>query len=154
MATFPAHPLKFRTAGFPQYGFKQEFNRDLQRLSPPYTRPQLRSRRKKVGPSPLLELSPIRPLFASRLRPPPPEALGSEAGYIVPPPLRLLRPHPPRSTAPPFSFIMTVGLVAQVPLTLPRPSGSLLLSPYPYSRAVFPTPVARGGLSTVDSPSR
>jgi hypothetical protein len=26
---FPPPPLKFRTAGFPQYGFKQEFNRDL-----------------------------------------------------------------------------------------------------------------------------
>ena len=26
---FSPPPLKFRTAGFPQYGFKQEFNRDL-----------------------------------------------------------------------------------------------------------------------------
>ncbi len=28
--TFPAPPLKFRTAGFPQYGFKLEFNHNLQ----------------------------------------------------------------------------------------------------------------------------
>ena len=28
-SVFPAPPLKFRTAGFPQYGFKQEFDRDL-----------------------------------------------------------------------------------------------------------------------------
>jgi hypothetical protein len=27
--TFPAPPLKFRTSGFPQYGFKLEFNCDL-----------------------------------------------------------------------------------------------------------------------------
>src|SRR5215813_8216584 len=27
--TFPPPPLKFRTAGFPQYGFKLNFNRDL-----------------------------------------------------------------------------------------------------------------------------
>jgi hypothetical protein len=26
---FPAPPLKFRTVGFPQYGFKREFNQDL-----------------------------------------------------------------------------------------------------------------------------
>jgi hypothetical protein len=26
---FPPPPLKFRMAGFPQYGFKPEFNRDL-----------------------------------------------------------------------------------------------------------------------------
>ena len=26
---FSPPPLKFRTAGFPQYGFKQEFDRDL-----------------------------------------------------------------------------------------------------------------------------
>ncbi len=27
--TFPAPPLKFRTVGFPQYGFKRNFHRDL-----------------------------------------------------------------------------------------------------------------------------
>ncbi|MFI5460561.1 MAG: hypothetical protein ACHRXM_34540, partial [Isosphaerales bacterium] len=30
---FSPPPLKFRTAGFPQYGFKQEFNRDLHRYA-------------------------------------------------------------------------------------------------------------------------
>jgi hypothetical protein len=29
ISTFPPPPLKFRTAGFPQYGFKLDFNRDL-----------------------------------------------------------------------------------------------------------------------------
>jgi hypothetical protein len=33
MPVFSPPPLKFRTAGFPQYGFKQEFDRDLRRSS-------------------------------------------------------------------------------------------------------------------------
>jgi hypothetical protein len=32
MHTFPLPPLKFRTAGFPQYGFKRAFNCALRRL--------------------------------------------------------------------------------------------------------------------------
>src|SRR5271157_596748 len=65
MPTFPSSPLKFRTAGFPQYGFKQDFSRDLQWFIPPYARPQLLTRLPKVGPSPLLGLAPNRPLSAS-----------------------------------------------------------------------------------------
>ena len=55
--TFPAPPLKFRTAGFPRYGFKLEVDRDLRRrpvglrVGPPcphrrptYTRPKSRTR--------------------------------------------------------------------------------------------------------------
>ncbi|MEW6234818.1 MAG: hypothetical protein AB1656_05470 [Candidatus Omnitrophota bacterium] len=38
----PAPPLKFRTAGFPQYGFKLEFDGDLRPTST-YTPPQPRS---------------------------------------------------------------------------------------------------------------
>jgi hypothetical protein len=34
---FPPPPLKFRTAGFPQYGFKQEFQDDLRRITSAYT---------------------------------------------------------------------------------------------------------------------
>ena len=34
---FPPPPLKFRTAGFPQYGFKQEFHVDLRREISAYT---------------------------------------------------------------------------------------------------------------------
>ena len=36
---FPSPPLKFRTVGFPQYGFKLDVRRDLRHL-PPYTRPK------------------------------------------------------------------------------------------------------------------
>ena len=32
--SFPAPPLKFRTSGFPQYGFKLEFNHNLRRSGP------------------------------------------------------------------------------------------------------------------------
>ncbi len=59
--TFPAPPLKFRTSGFPQYGFKLEFNHDLQSArdglsarpayahrSPPYTWPKLPTRKRDI----------------------------------------------------------------------------------------------------------
>jgi hypothetical protein len=39
----PPPPLKFRTAGFPQYGFKQEFWDDLRRIASAYTSQQPRS---------------------------------------------------------------------------------------------------------------
>ena len=29
ISSFPPPPLKFRTSGFPRYGFKLEFNHDL-----------------------------------------------------------------------------------------------------------------------------
>jgi hypothetical protein len=35
---FPSPPLKFRTAGFPQYGFKRDVERDLRHQA--YTRPE------------------------------------------------------------------------------------------------------------------
>jgi hypothetical protein len=41
--TFPLPPLKFRTAGFPQYGFKRAVSRALRPRSGALTRPQWRS---------------------------------------------------------------------------------------------------------------
>ena len=37
---FPAPPLKFRTAGFPQYGFKREVDADLREKKNIYTTPK------------------------------------------------------------------------------------------------------------------
>jgi len=49
-SVFPAPPLKFRTAGFPQYGFKQEFDRDLRGEYPLIHGQERRSARHNNGP--------------------------------------------------------------------------------------------------------
>jgi hypothetical protein len=41
--TFPLPPLKFRTVGFPQYGFKRAVSRALRLVAETLTRPQWRS---------------------------------------------------------------------------------------------------------------
>ena len=83
--TFPARPLKFRTAGFPQYGFKLNFGGDLRRY-PTYTPPRSVSRREALvapvsgrfrvqsaspssypGPSVQRPLAPRRVLLSRRL---------------------------------------------------------------------------------------
>jgi len=105
---FPAPPLKFRTAGFPQYGFK--------RNTPPRPSP-VDQKVKRMTRIPSFPMN----LYAAvvHLRPSPvalrlqeqsggpfrPEALGSPAGCAVPPGRRLLRPHPPLSASPPGLFI-------------------------------------------------
>ena len=113
--TFPAPPLKFRTSGFPQYGFKLAFSRDLRRsghglsartacvmLRSTYTRPK--------PPSP----APVVPSGHSsgdgHRRRSSPEALGSPAGYVVPRGPRLLWPHPRPSLLPPPYFLRPAGL--------------------------------------------
>ena len=87
-------PLKFRTVGFPQYGFKREFCRDLHppgvvRTDTP--RQLIRGESSYLGrePQAVEGLSSKRhsPLLTERSRP---EVLGSPAGYIVPPGRRLL----------------------------------------------------------------
>ena len=101
---FPAPPLKFRTVGFPQYGFKRNTN-------PPRPSPvDLEIKRMTRIPSFPTNLyaaivhrffSPValclQVLPGELFRP---EALGSPAGYVVPPGLRLLRPHEPLSVSP------------------------------------------------------
>ena len=101
--TFPAPPLKFRTVGFPQYGFKRKIRRDLR----PWT---LEIKRMTRIPSVPTNLYAARVhLFLARvaqcLRVPRgglfrPEALGSPGGYVVPPGHHLLRPHEPLSVSP------------------------------------------------------
>ena len=111
--TFPAPPLKFRTAGFPRYGFKLDFDRDLRRRSvglragppcpqrpPTYTRPESRTRPeggvpRRHGTLARPSGSPGHPQGRSS-----PEALGSPTGYVVPPGHRLLWPHPTLSAPP------------------------------------------------------
>ena len=84
---FPLPPLKFRTSGFPQYGFKLDVEHDL--------RPEGLIRAPKPGSPPLW---PFAGMSSGRiLRRSSPEALRSAAGYVVPPPQTLLWPHPSHS---------------------------------------------------------
>jgi hypothetical protein len=71
-----------------------------------------------------------------------PEALGSPAGYVVPPGHRLLWPHPSLSTSPAGLCIRQ-----QVFALRPRPRGSPLLSACPSLRAVSLTPADRSAAS-------
>ena len=112
MPTFPSPPLKFRTAGFPQYGFKASLS----------DRAFLQARNLKPAPG----IPVATPQFACTLRPlspqnkswlcvqdwsgfhqplcerPPlstPGVLGSGSSCVVSIHHRLLRPHPPVSPA-------------------------------------------------------
>src|SRR5438552_9079710 len=109
---FPPPPLKFRTAGFPQYGFK----RDIRATT--FVEFQARLIR-GASPSPC----PLWPRRACVLlgggRSPEhsrPEALGSPAGYVVPPRLCLLRPHVPLS-APLSGLFSSSRRVSSRPIT-------------------------------------
>lgn len=90
---FPPPPLKFRTAGFPQYGFKRDirattFAEPKARLIPGAS----------PGPCPPWPRRACVPLGGGRSpERSRPEALGSSAGYVVPPGPGLLRPHVPLS---------------------------------------------------------
>jgi hypothetical protein len=94
--TFPLPPLKFRTVGFPQYGFKPA-------LLPRPSRPPIRTDRlyavvAGLGPQPLATLCVMA--GAGPCRRSGPEALGSASGYSVPSRHRLLWPHPSLWPAP------------------------------------------------------
>ena len=89
--SFPPPPLKFRTVGFPQYGFKPAFSRALRHPSAALTRPQRRSPPcafdSVVGLAPKRHSRTLTPLTG-------PVALGSASGYSVRQPPGLLWPHP------------------------------------------------------------
>ena len=90
--TFPSPPLKFRTAGFPQYGFKPVvINGNLHPSRGLYAA--------QASPVPIHSSPEGKRRTVSALRWNPsqrtgPEALGSASGFIVPSRHRLLWPHP------------------------------------------------------------
>ena len=102
MPVFPRPPLKFRTAGFPQYGFKRAVNGALRHLAMTLTPSQWRSR-----PCAFCFRSPACAGRHPRLLTPPtrPVALGSASGCSVRRPHRLLWPHPSFCTPPPASWL-------------------------------------------------
>ncbi len=113
MPTFPLPPLKFRTAGFPQYGFKASLSAgacpsdDRVKLTPSIPRqefglpPPSRAPRLQ-DPRWLRFLAPQGNPEGSSPRDAPltPGVLGSDRSSAVSDPPRLLRPHPPVSQAP------------------------------------------------------
>jgi len=115
---FPPPPLKFRTAGFPQYGFKQAVSPALHSLAMALTGPQWLFRRRTfcsvVGPA----SGGIRASVATHL----PSGPWLRRGFIVRWPLRLLWPHPSFCPSPPVSFFMpTAPQLTEVPqFTPPR----------------------------------
>ena len=113
MPTFPPPPLKFRTAGFPQYGFKVSLSAgacpsdDRVKLAPSIPRPALGllppSRTSRLhGPRELRCLAPKGNPEGSSPRDAPltPGVLGSGPSSAVSVHHGLLRPHPPVSQAP------------------------------------------------------
>ena len=102
-----------------------------------YTQPQSSVRPPRIAP----RGNPHLPVELAARPTSGPEALGSPAGYIVPPGHRLLWPHPRRWTSP-FDFrVSSPGLCA----TAPRPSVSPLSSAYPSVHAASHTPAERTG---------
>ena len=136
--TFPAPPLKFRTSGFPQYGFKPEFDHDLRQChqglsagptytsdSMTYTWPRVRS---------AIPCGPQACWSGSRYHGPSgPEALGSPVGSAVPPGHRLLWPHPTLS-APPTGLFPSSRRVFAL-----RPCMGWNREPPQFAPRVFPT---------------
>jgi len=132
---FPSPPLEFRTAGFPQYGFKPD--------SPAATFAQFRliggqqsfRSSSQVAQGAVAGHRPTRGRGPFRLSGP--EALGSPAGYAVPPGRRLLWPHPRLWASPADLWLSPAGLclaaktqsfpalscVSVFPCRLPYPGG-------------------------------
>jgi len=105
----PPPPLRFRTAGFPQYGSKPAVSRALRRLPAALTRPQWLSR-----PCAFYSVVGLVARRHSRLLTPHtgPVALGSASGFAVRQPHRLLWPHPSFCAASPVSFFISGEPVA------------------------------------------
>jgi len=102
-----------------------------------YTQPQSSVRPPRVAP----RGNPHLPVELAARPTSDPEALGSPAGYAVPPGHRLLWPHPRHWTSP-FDFRdSSPGLC----VAAPRPSGSPLSSACPSVRAASHTPAERAG---------
>jgi len=89
MPSFPPPPLKFRTAGFPQYGFK--LAPATATFAPRAYRPPLRLL-SKCGVCSVVGLRQTAPHPSDRTTSP--VALGSASGYALRQPLGLLWPHP------------------------------------------------------------
>ena len=133
----PLPPLKFRTAGFPQYGFKPAI-----RWQPSSTHADLYAAKVQASS---VHSSPTGASAATCGLGSPvaqdqsgPEALRSPAGYVVPPAQSLLRPHPRPSNP-------SAGLCIIRPTFCPDESGRMRGIPRftPRVPLSVPSPVPR-----------
>jgi len=127
--TFPLPPLKFRTAGFPQYGFKRAVNCALRRLQAGFDAITVAISTQRVCSVAGLASNRHVGLLTPHTRP---VALGSANGCSVRQPLSLLWPHPSFWPSPPVCVLIpsaagepeipqfTLSELDSVPLSLPR----------------------------------
>jgi hypothetical protein len=102
---FPPPPLKFRTAGFPQYGFKQAVRGTLRPLARALTLPQWLFRRGTFDSVVGLASGGMPASVSTRL----PSGPWLRRGFIVRWPLRLLWPHPSFCRSPLVSVHYATG---------------------------------------------
>ena len=126
---FPLPPLKFRTAGFPQYGFKRAVNCALRRLRVGFDAVTVAIWARRVCSVMGLTSNRHVGLLTPHTRP---VALGSASGCSVRQPLSLLWPHPSFWPSPPVCVLIpsaagesegpqfTLSELGSVPLSLLR----------------------------------
>ena len=103
----PLPPLKFRTAGFPQYGFKRAVNCALRRPRAGFDAVTVAISARRVSSVVGLMSNRHVGLLTPHTRP---VALGSASGCSVRQPLSLLWPHPSFWSSPPVSLLMPTVL--------------------------------------------
>jgi hypothetical protein len=135
--TFPAPPLKFRTAGFPQYGFKPDFGRHLRH----------RIRRRLISGQESGHPAPTSGPHRGQASPPDEVGLAGSPNAPVQRPLARQRVMLSRQVFAYYGLIRASGphppAYVLRPAGAARPRGSQLLSAYPSSRAIGPTPADR-----------
>ena len=104
---FPLPPLKFRTAGFPQYGFKRAVNCALRRPRAGFDAVTVAISARRVSSVVGLMSNRHVGLLTPHTRP---VALGSASGCSVRQPLSLLWPHPSFWPSPSVSLLMPTVL--------------------------------------------
>ena len=148
---FPPPPLKFRTVGFPQYGFK---------LAPATATFAPRAYRPPLG---LLSECGVCSVVGFRQsaphpsdRPTSPVALGSASGYSVRQPHRLLWPHPRLwSGAPAYGLFPARSPVPELPQFTPRVYSDRVASRTPaVPSAAFDCCLAAGAAFAVSASAR
>ena len=135
MPTFPSPPLKFRTAGFPQYGFKAGLSKGAYPAWAPNCRaPLVCNPPERLSPSTLYIPALCRGSCALERRHSSglsalPQGPSLRSGLCCPGPSSLSRPHPPHSRAhPDFAIWWLIRDAIAVPIRIGLGDPRLVLS--------------------------